>query len=841
MKKSFVFLAAFFLSIVGYAEQRSLQDAQSIAGGFASVHSNNSLAKSATTNAGVQLAYTSVKQGTPCFYVFNRNEKNGGFVIVSADDRAETILGYADSGYFNIDSISDNMAYWLGTYTDELAFLATLPESENISVAIPKTEQKATNDFPTAVAPLLGSTAWNQGSPYNLQCPLYDGINHSVTGCVATAMAQIMYYHKWPLIGTGASEAYVTRSYEISVPSVNFASTTYDWNNMTPTYNSSSTTAEQNAVATLMYHCGVSVSMDYAESSGAYSSDVPTALVNYFGYDNSIRKISRSYYEKDEWKNILKAELSASRPVYYSGRSNSGGHAFVCDGYDADGLFHFNWGWGGSDNGYFEISALTPGTSGIGAGSADGYNQGQAVVIGIQKSNSVQESPIYELVMDTVPVASAQSITRNGTFQVSVAGLWNIGTTSFSGKIGIALYQNDVFVQTVYYDNISDWRPYYDGWSNAEFDVSIPQSIANGNYKAYLVSQPTDDAQWSKIRSRVGIPDYVNLTVSSSAIAISPATDGYPSLSISNLASIGNLYQNKLGRFKVDVTNTGAEYTSILAIYLVSQTNPNVYQLGSLNPASIAKNETQTFTFLDSMYLAPGQYELYVMYDSLNYMESVEMLYSIGETPVMVTIMEEPTGTPAISVIGTLSFPDNNNVPQDNAALTATVRNTGGYFFDNVIAFIFPADGGSSLAYLGYQQTLLDTGDTVQLSFSGNINLEPNDYLLCLYYWYNDNWQQMSSAITFTLVEQTVSAIELVQNNEQLSIYPNPSSDVLYLKSEDKVIDIIVSDLTGKNVYTCKPNMQGELRIPIAQLAVGTYVVRVITPNGTRVSKFVKQ
>jgi hypothetical protein len=223
----------------------------------------------------------------------------------------------------------------------------------------------------TAVSPLV-QTKWDQSPYYNNLCP-YDNSKgeRTVTGCVATAMAQVMNYWEYPKKGTGF-HSYNHSKY--GTLNANFGSTTYDWANMPNELTSSSSTVQKNAVATLMYHCGVSVDMDYNVSSeggsGAYviSSRSPVthcteyALKTYFGYKTSIQGVQKADYTTTNWKNLLKAELDASRPIVYAGFGD-GGHCFVCDGYDNNDYFHFNWGWGGLYDGYFALNALIPGAA----------------------------------------------------------------------------------------------------------------------------------------------------------------------------------------------------------------------------------------------------------------------------------------------------------------------------------------------------------------------------------------------------------------------------------------------------------------------------------------------
>ena len=316
-------------------------------------------------------------------YVFNV-EDNGGYIIVSNDDRTYPILGFSETGNFNKDEMPNNMKAWLQGYADEITWL----QQQHGSVAPPKTDKVGTHST-AAVAPLVTSK-WNQDAPYNNLCPTYSswsGSGKCATGCVATAMAQVMYYHKWPAKSTKAIPGYTCTDYTLSSLPI----TTFDWANMKDSYSGSYTTIQGNAVAKLMQYCGYSVKMDYGPSSGAYTEDVAIALREYFDYNrNTTRFVSRSSFTYANWTDMIYHEVSHNRPVCYGGLSSGGGHEFVCDGYKFESntdFFHINWGWGGMSDNYFVLSALDPDQQGIGGStSTDGFHYGQDAVIGIQKS-----------------------------------------------------------------------------------------------------------------------------------------------------------------------------------------------------------------------------------------------------------------------------------------------------------------------------------------------------------------------------------------------------------------------------------------------------------------------
>lgn len=280
------------------------------------------------------------------FYVFNYD--GGGYVIVSGDDRAEEILGYG-SGTLDMNTIPSNMRWWLSQYKEQMEFLFKNPKLE-----VRRMSDNASSMLrATTVSPLL-TCIWDQDAPFWDQCPAYNNQN-CYTGCVATAMAQVMYYWKYPNT-LPALPSYRTYSNNISVAAL--PGTTLDWNNMiNDYYHNSYTTAQATAVATLMRYCGQSCQMDYGpDGSGAYSDDQLEGM-KLFGYNSGATYVRRSSYSDSQWVSMMLEDLQAGRPILYGGDDGTYGHAFVVDGYDGS-KFHINWGWSGSDNDYYAISSF---------------------------------------------------------------------------------------------------------------------------------------------------------------------------------------------------------------------------------------------------------------------------------------------------------------------------------------------------------------------------------------------------------------------------------------------------------------------------------------------------
>lgn len=315
------------------------------------------------------------------YYVFNKGSQQG-YVIVSGDDQTEPILGYCDSGEFDYTKLPPNMKEWIDGYARQIARIQTegAPVIRDAIPTHPKVDE-------------LMKSRWSQGYPYNLTCPEYFSLGRSVTGCVATAMAQLLYYNREKSVSetTAAMPAYDTWTAHATYGHLHVEGipegSPIDWENMKDEYGSA-TEKQRKAVADLMHYCGVAVKMDYTNSSsGAQSHDAYLAFTKYFGYGSSVRYVSYSSVTSDtQWDDIIYKEIAAGRPIYISGANSSVGHAFVADGYDGNLRYHINWGWGGTSNGYYLLTNLTPGQQGIG-GSNDGYNDYREIIIGIEPEN----------------------------------------------------------------------------------------------------------------------------------------------------------------------------------------------------------------------------------------------------------------------------------------------------------------------------------------------------------------------------------------------------------------------------------------------------------------------
>ena len=391
MKKSILLVAVLLMSVVTMARPVDATTARRVAEVFLSAQGMRNTAMLVDVTA--ETPFTE-------FYVFSSPE--GGFVLVSGDDCVIPVLGYSTTSRFETQDIPDHILAWYEGYEKEIRRAAASAQSSDVDgqwkMLLAGTVPPA--PLTTAVSPML-TTTWNQGNYYNNLCPYHDSTAaRSVTGCVATATAQVMKFWNHPATGYGSHTYTSTRTkngvtYYFPNLTANFGATTYDWNNMPNALTGVSSATQVNAVATLMYHVGVADEMSYSPvASGAHNynrgtlrASSQTSLMKYFKYRSDMAALARADYSDDEYSALLRAELDQNRPILYSGSHTSGGHSFVFDGYDNSNRFHVNWGWGGSHDGYFAMGSLNPGTGGIGGNGSGTYNMDNVVLIGIQPND----------------------------------------------------------------------------------------------------------------------------------------------------------------------------------------------------------------------------------------------------------------------------------------------------------------------------------------------------------------------------------------------------------------------------------------------------------------------
>ncbi len=487
-----------FVSMGMFATPRSASEAEVLAAEFLQRHpafSSPSGASRVASADALTLAHTHLQSDatTPAVYVFSR--ANEGFVLVSADDKSRSILGYADEGVFRTDDLPANVRFWLDMYAHEIERASKSVASGAVSS---RSEYATTY---TAVSPLCSAT-WDQGAPYNNLCPTKSG-ERCVTGCVATAAAQVMYANQWPTKGT-SSHSYTWNGQTLSA---DFSKTTYQWSKMLADYSGSSTTTQQSAVATLMYHCGVACEMNYGTSSeggsGANTSLMAQALNTYFGYDAGIITLPKDYMDADVMLDKMAADLQAGHTILMSGRTvNDEGHAFVCDGIQSNGYMHINWGWGGYCDGYFALSALAPEDQGIGGASSGlAFTEYVSAYTNIKPDEGGK--PTLTVTADDITWTSNAQLAKTSPIYFQIDHFSNAGTNTMDGYYGFAIYKDGNVVASPVSNYVGGALPagYYFNYSQST--SVIVGDLPDGAYELSVgISQ--DSTYWPFYVAGVG-------------------------------------------------------------------------------------------------------------------------------------------------------------------------------------------------------------------------------------------------------------------------------------------------------------------------------------------------
>jgi hypothetical protein len=378
MKRNLLILAFFFaMASLSTAENVTVQTAQRAAKSF--------LNSKLPSNADIHLIDFAEKASFPNLYVFGNEQC---FVIIAADNTVHPVLGYSTEGGFGTETMPENTYEWLKAYDEDIAFVTESRWQASDKIVLEWNNLLSGNGLVpksrSSVGPLL-KTKWSQDAPFNNLCPADPaGPNgHCYTGCIATVMAQVMNYWEHPVKGTGSSTYTPNNHPEYGSQYADFGNTTYDWDNMKDFYSRGYTDAEALAVATLMYHCGVSIRSEYGPSgTGARLINAPNVLSYNFKFSSSIVYRSKSSYTDSQWIEMLKHDLDLERPIPYRGvrDEENASHAFVCDGYDENDYFHFNWGWSGRCDGFFLIGALNPQRNEVENLDNRGYNTSNAAI-----------------------------------------------------------------------------------------------------------------------------------------------------------------------------------------------------------------------------------------------------------------------------------------------------------------------------------------------------------------------------------------------------------------------------------------------------------------------------
>lgn len=560
---------------------------------------------------------------SPYLYVYNVGMAEG-FVVVSGDDRTAEILGYADSGTFDETLLPDNARAWLQGYSDEIRLL----EGQQTSLPSPSASVPG---FRSPIRPLL-PTLWAQKEPYNELCP-----KGYPAGCVATAMAQVMKYYEWPKEETAAIPAY--SSYEGLPPCV------FEWDKMLSGYAGTEPAENREAVARLMKYCGQAVEMSYSSTSSAYERLIPVALRSYFGYDAAVRRVDRLDYTIAQWDSLIYSELAQGRPVIYSGQKSGSGHEFVCDGCDGNGLYHINWGWAGTSNGYFRLSVLTPATAGTGGGSSKGgYNITQSAVIGIQPAQGGIEPADESLLLtsEELFVTDATTVSRssrNEKFSVKLRNaMGNHTATRLQQRYGIGLMRPDGTLAEKYQQGSTWFNPGAYTGRSASVTYSFGAKLT-GTCRLVAICSPAEGtAQW---QPAIGSDrHYIEAVLTESEVTLTE----HP-LRALTVDSLTWRQQGSGVEILAHLTNNGDEYNGTLCLRVNGSVRSTV-------GTAIAAGDTAIVTF----YYSPssGQQTWQVGYtpNDATWIYTTDTTYQATNVPESFCVWDKDGRASAVPVTG---------------------------------------------------------------------------------------------------------------------------------------------------------------------------------------------
>ncbi|MBU1369193.1 MAG: thiol protease/hemagglutinin PrtT [Bacteroidetes bacterium] len=775
---------------------------------------------------------------TPLIYVFNYTDN--GFILVSADDIAEPILGYTFKHDFSEEAQPYAFSKWIEGYKNQLAYAIENGWESTQAVKNSWENLLQNNYIPVtrAVNPLL-STTWDQSPHYNAQCP-----GGSVTGCVATAMAQVMKYWNHPAQGTGM-HSYNHATY--GTLSANFGATTYNWSAMPNNVSSSN-----DAVATLMYHCGVSVDMDYSpQVSGAWvvEADDPvcseSALKNYFGYSSSLQGVKRdNNYSTAQWTALIKGELDAGRPVLYAGFGSGGGHAFVCDGYNNSNYFHFNWGWGGYYDGYFLIDALNPGGTGTGGGTG-GYNGGHQALIGVVPASG-GGGGAEDLVLYAPVNITPNPIQIGDAFSI-YTDIANVGDEVFQGDFGALIFDNQYnpvdFVAILQGYSMEPQTHFTNGIT---FSTNGMSNLLPGNYFVGILFRPLGQ-DWDI----VGNGDYNNLVAFQ--VANSSQIELYSAMTVTGS---GQLTQNQQFSVQVALANYGDSdfYGNIdLSFYNLDGSFAETVQ--AFNNVVLESGYYYNVTFASSgTSLTPGNYYLAIQHaanggswtlsGSTYYPNPIQVIVQAqGITADQFEPNNHTTSASNLALnwnnnIAHITTNGSNNhegldydcykidIPNGysytiNARVHDSYNSGNGQVYTNDVIWSYSTGLGWQGSYDDVMPSplVLQTGGTIHFLVSPYFLGETGTYLL-----------------EIQIDRNATNTAEIVDQN-RVTIYPNPTSDLLFIKNDQNIefTNFGIYNLKGERIISQPINdkLQNTQAINLKNLPSGSYFLKLESAEKT--------
>lgn len=805
---------------------------------------NSSLPGLNTRSASKPVLKMTVKSndGLPGVYVFDKTN-NDGYLVLSADDLASPVLGYADSGTIDDNNISPTFKWWLNEYSRQIAWARA-----NETSATPAT--RADLSFPSlaAISPLV-KTKWDQDAPYNNLCPVINDTT-CVTGCVATAMSQVMNYFQWPSKGMGSIR--YTNEANNATLSMDFSSVTFDWSNMLDSYSGSYTQTQATAVATLMKAAGYSVEMQYTtDESGAYSEDIASALTTYFNYDKNVSCLERDWYTYTDWVQMIYDNLKNIGPVIYNGVSPSGGHSFVCDGYLSEGYFHINWGWSGMSDGYFLLNALNPASLGIGGGLGGGFNYMQSVLFGIQKPNSSSSgyaAPLYLYngsITATMASTNPPTLTLGATDEDNPVLLYQ-GTGSITFNLGIKFTPVSGSAAPIYAtSNATDVTLDLNHMlplPNVQIDLMNTGLVKGEKYMAQVVYQ-TSGGSWQPIVTDVGEYNYFYIT-KNNLLSYTIENNAPMTFDYSNLSVNSTLYYGSGVKVSATFKNSNdTELSKNVYFVLLPKADSSISSMAfygegdyiTLSPGETQDREwTTSLTQYSSQRLTmPQQY-----YPALADIDSGTIFYVASQPVTMQAAAPSPQFSASLSIAGA-QVQDGQYVISNayNFTVSTQLSVSSGYFSEDLYLGIFTSDGYLENGY-PYGTILLNSGESTTLTTTVNFSAVEigTTYRLGTYYFGSDNKLYIiEDALTPVVFTGASGVATLNVGDGNLKIDFDRTLGKATVSGEGNV-NVEVFTISGERVPAGVETITGGAVVDLSGLGKGVVIITATDSAGHRAS-----
>ncbi len=778
------------------------------------------VAKSAAVGEMKIKSVLNMSDERPALYLF---EGAGNMLVVPADDRIPPVLGYLDSS--SQGEMPPQLEWWLSEYVREIEYLVSQPQSGSgvyIATAVKSQAARA------PISPLV-STKWNQASPYNYLCPTVSG-DKSVTGCVATAAAQVMKYHNYPESGKGT----VTYTDNGVKRTLNYDGKKFDWANMLDSYNATYSSKQRDAVAYLMQAVGYASHMGYSPSaSGATSEEMVVGVKQYFGYNDKMEYIYRDNYTLSDWEDLLYNQLKNVGPVYYAGTDAVyAGHAFVCDGYSSDGFFHFNWGWGGAYDGYFKLLDLVPEGQGIG-GNVGGFNFDQGITVNFTKPGA----PTVDVDLPSCSLYGNLQAVADGDFALRFSsddgGVFFANSSDHTVRIdmGVKAVNMTTGEESVRGNNEYFNLASYYGF--AELSLEIPANLADGDYRMYMVYREYGAGDWTLPRHPISKYDYVYVSIINgeiSAVGNLPAAE----LSITSLSVESRAYMSKPLKLAYRLSNDSdlEIYTGLRPIFFtLSGQSATLIATGDIYAVNMTPGASSEIETIVTMTPQSG----YESFSGSAYLGVMRYDGNAIEAYVPVTILKTP-GELKVATTGYSFIGDSNNADANNLQFNCGFRVTGGYWCYPASVLVFDNAGYYVTTFKSAQTFFLSMAQSATTIVSGTLPDATVGSRYSAYFGYmtDTDYDMFGSPVNFKIgiPYSGVEDVTADSDASQVKVTIDRNGGVMTAIAPTAIADVEVWGIDGRRLNAAAGVNGTTATVDTTALPRGVLIVRVTLADG---------